>query len=183
MSATQLIAARVTRDTKLRFRALAEQQQLTESGMLKRMIELTLRSVDVAGHDPPQIGRQMSPQKRLSVRLRGEDQLLLRERAAARQMAVATYVSLLVRVHLRSISPLPKPELVALKHSVAELAAIGRNLNQIARAINQGARPAAPQREDLRAFLNVCEGLRDNMKNLIRANLRSWEIGHAEPEN
>lgn len=77
---------------------------------------------------------------RLTVRLRGDDRLLLRERAAVRSMAPATYVSVLTRVHLRSLAPLPREELLALKRTVAELGAIGRNLNQIARAANQGER-------------------------------------------
>jgi hypothetical protein len=37
MAATKLIAARVASETKARFRALAEQQQMTESGLLKRL--------------------------------------------------------------------------------------------------------------------------------------------------
>ena len=53
-------------------------------------------------------------------------------------MRSATYVSVLVRSHLRNLTPLPKEELTALKRSVAELGAIGRNLNQIARGANQG---------------------------------------------
>jgi hypothetical protein len=51
-------------------------------------------------------------------------------------MAPATYASVLTRVHLRSLAPLPREELLALKRTVAELWAIGRNLNQIARAAN-----------------------------------------------
>jgi hypothetical protein len=75
----------------------------------------------------------------LYVRLRPDDQLLLPERAAARRMAAATYVSVLVRAHLRHLAPLPHDELRALNRVVAELGAIGRNLNQIARATRQGA--------------------------------------------
>jgi hypothetical protein len=67
-----------------------------------------------------------------------------------------------------------------LKRSVAELGAIGRNLNQIARAANQGGRPLGPGREDLKAMLRVAEGLRDHIKALLRANQLSWEQGHAE---
>jgi hypothetical protein len=72
------------------------------------------------------------------IRLRSDDQLLLRERAAARGMAPATYLSVLTRSHLRSLAPLPKEELLALRRTLADLGAIGRNLNQIARAANQG---------------------------------------------
>ena len=91
--------------------------------------------------------------------------------------ASATYVSVLVRSHLRNLAPLPKEELLALKRSVAELGTIGRNLNQIARAANQGGKPAGPGREDLKAMLRVAEGLRDHVKALLRANQISLGAG------
>lgn len=177
MAATQLIAARVTLETKTRFRALAERQQLTESVLLKRMIDLMVQSVSVADSEVLRPLDHAACGGRVCIRLRSEDQLLLRERASARQMAAATYVSVLVRTHLRTLPPLPKDELIALKRSVAELGAIGRSLNQIARAANQGGRVAQPGNEDLRAMLKVCEGLRDHVKALIRANTLSWENG------
>jgi len=183
MAATQLIGARVTSETKARFRALAEQQQLTESVLLKRMIDLAVRSVSLADGEALRPIEHAACGGRVCIRLRSEDQLLLRERASARQMAAATYVSVLVRAHLRALPPLPKDELVALKRSVAELGAIGRNLNQIARAANQGGRVAAPGTEDLRAMLKVCEGLRDHVKALIRANAMSWERGSAKADH
>ena len=95
-------------------------------------------------------------------------------------MPSATYVSVLVRSHLRNLAPLPKEELLALKRSVAELGAVGRNLNQIARALNQGGKYSGPGREDLKAMLRVAEGLRDHVKALLKANQISWEQGHAE---
>jgi hypothetical protein len=95
-------------------------------------------------------------------------------------MASATYVSVLVRSHLRSLAPLPKEELITLKRAVSELAAIGRNLNQIARAANQGARVRGVGHEEFRAILKICEALRDHTKNLIKANAASWMSGHAE---
>lgn len=99
-----------------------------------------------------------------------EDRLLLHERAAARGMASATYVSVLLRAHLRSLAPSPKDELVALKHAVSELGAVGRNLNQIARAANQGARVGSLGTQDLQAILKVCVALRDRTKDLLKAN-------------
>ena len=101
-------------------------------------------------------------------------------RAAARGMPAATYVAVLVRSHLRNLAPLPKQELLALKSAVAELGAIGRNLNQIARAMNQGGRAAGPGREELRAMLQVGGALRDHVKALLAGNAKSWDQGHAE---
>jgi predicted DNA binding CopG/RHH family protein len=45
---------------------------------------------------------------RLTIRLVPEDRLLLCERAAARGMPAATYVSSLVRAHLRTLAPCPR---------------------------------------------------------------------------
>lgn len=72
---------------------------------------------------------------RLTVRLVPEDRALLHERAIARSMAAATYVSVLVRSHLRRLAPLPNRELSSLQTSVRELAAVGRNLNMMARLL------------------------------------------------
>jgi len=111
---------------------------------------------------------------RVTLLLKPEDWVLLRERAQARRMPSATYVSLLVRPHLRDVAPVPKAEYVALKQSVAELAAIGRNLNQIARAINHGERAVSPGQAEVRAMLKVAVGLRDHVRGLLTANERSW---------
>ena len=83
-------------------------------------------------------------------RVSSETKARLRERAAGRGMPPATYVSVLTRAHLRSLAPLPAEELVALKRTLGELGSIGRNLNQIARAANQGQLVTSPGRDDLR---------------------------------
>ena len=95
-------------------------------------------------------------------------------------MPAATYVSVLVRAHLRGLAPLPQEELLALKRSVAELGAIGRNLNQIARAANQGASGAALGLERVYMMLKVCEAMRHHVKALIKANTISWQVGYAQ---
>ena len=85
----------------------------------------------------------------------------------------------LTRAHLRALTPLPKEELLALKRSIGELAAIGRNINQIAKAANEGGRLPGSVREEFRAMLKICEALRDNTKALLKANETSWSTGHA----
>jgi hypothetical protein len=95
-------------------------------------------------------------------------------------MPSATYVSLLVRSHLRGVAPLPKEELLALRHSVTELKAVGRNLNQIAKALNQDPRAMVPGRQEVNAMLRVAEGLRDHVKALLKANEKGWLEGYAQ---
>ena len=167
----------VSRETKARFSAVARYQGVSDSALLKQLMELMLRSADPLSTDAS-INQGIEKRSiRVTVRLRPDDEVLLRARAADRGMAAATYLSVLARSHLRSIAPLPKEELQALKRSVSELGSIGRNLNQIARAANRGELTAVPARDELRALLRVCQGLRDHVKGLVAANLKSWERG------
>ena len=178
MNADQFIAARVSCGTKQRFRALAMQQQLSESALLKRLVDMALHSAGDIQTDALDRSPQRARGARLYVRLQPDDRLLLAERTAARHLPGATYVCILVRAHLRRLAPLPKDELLALKRSIAELAAIGRLLNQGARAANQGGGMVEPSRERVSTMLNICEGLRDHVTALISKNLLSWTEGH-----
>ena len=178
------LATWVSQETKESFAAVARHQGLSDSALLKRMIELTLRSVDATSMERVVATDDDAHRaSRLTVRLRPDDQLLLRERALARGMAPATYVSVLVRSHLRSLAPLPKAELLALRKVITELGEIGRNLNQIARAANLGSQANGLGREHVVAMIRVCTGLRDHVKALLSANLRSWGQGHADPRH
>jgi len=101
MVATEVLKVRVPPDTKQIVRTLAQQQQLTESALLMRLVETMLQTsgaVRAIRFDPLQ---PVARGARLYVRLRPEDHVLLRERAASRGMAAATYASMLLRTHLR----------------------------------------------------------------------------------
>jgi hypothetical protein len=179
MTADSFIQCRVPAATKEALRAAAERQQLSESALVKRMIEMILLAAV-----PPDVttGSAISrPTRatRLYVRLNSGDWALLRERAAARSVPSATYASNLIRAHVRGVSPLLKEELQALRRSTAALGAIGNNLNQIARMSHLNGHAIGPSREDLRAVIKVCEGLRDHVHGLMRANIISWQSGDA----
>jgi predicted DNA binding CopG/RHH family protein len=180
MASPPFVAARVTPEMKTLLQVLAEREHLTESALVRQLLEVMLRMSAKEGFPKLDTLEKVSRDARLSVRLAPEDRILLSGRATARGMPSATYASVLIRSHLRHLAPLPKEELLALKRSVAELGTIGRNLNQIARAANQGGRPDGPGREDLKAMLRVAEALRDHVKALLRANQLSWKQGHAE---
>jgi hypothetical protein len=169
----------VTAETKQQFATLAREFGLSESALLKRSITLMLRSTQPSEFAAPAESPTVPRDLRLYVRLRAEDHRMLRERAASRGMPAATYASFLLRSHLRALAPLPDRELAALTAAIAELGAIGRNLNQIARVANLTGRIEGLRREDLLALLRALEGLRDHVKGLVRSSLASWEAGHA----
>jgi hypothetical protein len=178
MSESTHLMTWVARDTKAQFAALAHRQGISESALLKRLVVASLAPTTVVKPQVPDVVESVSATGRLSIRLRSDDLMLLRERARAREMPTSTYVSLLIRSHLRALAPLPTPELLALKRSVAEIGAIGRSLNQIARAVNQGEPPIGPSRADLGALLRALDALRGRIKALINSNLESWRSGY-----
>ena len=180
MREAQFLKARVSPDVKARVQQAARQQLITESIWLRRSVDAALRSEPSDRLDIPLRSERVAFRSRVYVRLTPEDRLLLKERAAARGMATATYVSVLVRAHLRSLTPLPRDELRTLKRTVAELGAIGRNINQIAHAANSGARYEMPGRDHLIGMPKICTALRDHVKALLKANIESWESGYVE---
>ena len=150
---------------------------LSESALLKRLVEQML-SVLPKVSEPSSMPTGVR-ESRISVRLVPEDRLLLRERACARQIPDATYVSIVVRSHLRSVAPLPDREVHELRRAVNEHSVLGRNLNAIARALQQGGSAPPPGRQELQAMLKIGEALRDHVHDLLRTNAVSWESGHA----
>ena len=157
MAAEAFIQCRVSPTTKAALRVAAERQQLTESALLKRMLDLVLNSAGAPDSVAATVTDQPARQARLYVRLTASDHQLLLERATARCLAPTTYASNLLRAHLRTLTPIPEAELRAIRQSTRELAAVGRNLNQIARTTHQGDSGAGVSRNELRGLLKVCE--------------------------
>jgi hypothetical protein len=193
MNGNEVLKTRVSSEIKLQARTIADRELLSEAAWLKRLVVREIQTSHVAKGDgrgflhadgerrPVRAAREKGGVgKPLFVRLRHEDRLLLDARAAARGMRPATYSSVLLRAHLRQLTPLPKDELLALKRSIGELAAIGRNINQIAKVTNEGGRLPGSAREEFRAMLKICEALRDSTKALLKANETSWSSGYAE---
>jgi hypothetical protein len=165
-------------EVKERFGALARAQALSESGYLRQVIHSLIRTANVSSDQVLIPAASLPKDLRIAVRLRPEDHRLLRERASLRSMPVGAYVAVLVRAYLHQVVPIPTAELDALKESIAELSAIGRNLNQIAHALNRDVDSEGPSRQLLRDMLNALIEHRDRIKALIVRNRESWEMGH-----
>ena len=184
---------RVPPDLKVQANAIADRELLSEAAWLKRLVVREIQACCGPTEDGA-LARRLEGTRRsdkdrqprracgkpLFVRLRSEDRLLLDARAEARGLRPATYATVLLRAHLRELTPLPKEELLALKRCIGELAAIGRNINQIAKAANEGGKLPVTVRDEFRAMLKICEALRDSTKALLKANETSWSTGHAE---
>jgi len=183
MAADAVVRCRVSEETKSLLQNIAAREQITESALVRQVLETLART---SATQSPAINKREDTglrAERLSIRLAPDDRLLLCDRAAARGMPSATYVAVLVRSHLRRLTPLPIAELDALKRSIAQLGAVGRNLNQIARTLSAGGRSDAPGREHLELMLKVAVALRDHVRDLLKANETSWERGYGETKD
>jgi hypothetical protein len=45
-----------------------------------------------------------------------------------------------------------------------------------------GRTGGSPARAELEALMSVCEALRVHVKDLLKANLQSWAVGHADAQ-
>ncbi|MBS0377213.1 MAG: hypothetical protein JSS29_01905 [Proteobacteria bacterium] len=175
MPADAYISCRVTADVKSRLRELAVQEGLTESQLIKRLVSSGLPTTTVPPPPPAPHGAVRGTRTwRLCVRLPGADRKLLRERASGRGLSASTYAAHMIRVHLQGGNPLPKAEYLALRQAVLEMSAIGRNLNQVARVLQQEGRANVPGRAEVQTMLKIATGLKDHFRSLLAANERAW---------
>jgi hypothetical protein len=93
MIAEGFIATRATAETKERFAAIARQQGLSQSMLLEKLIAATLLAADSTSLNLDEPSKPLPASGKISVRLRPDDLLLLRDRAKARGMPSSTYVT------------------------------------------------------------------------------------------
>jgi predicted DNA binding CopG/RHH family protein len=179
--ADQRLTVRLPAADRARLKALARRHGLTESALLKRLIERAIEPVALPPALTPQ-GVQDAPRTdRLYVRLYADDRQLLAERAAARGMASATYLAVLARAHLRNLSPLPDAEMKKFSECVLVFGAILRNLRVIANhlgAIGSQEKAETPFQRNLETFLKTGKYAFTSLNNVLKENKRSWEVGH-----
>ena len=130
----QQIAAWATPERKGQFAALAASRGLSESKLLGLLIDTVLERNQLKPVDDEYQG-EAGKGDRITLRLRPGDSKCLRLRAHTRGMKYTTYAAALIRAHVRANPPMPRAELDRFERSLAEISAIGRRLNQIARSV------------------------------------------------
>lgn len=123
------------------------------------------------------VGRRETSRVRVEIRL-GESEKVAAEQQAQRDgFALNVWIASLVRSHLVGGAQFGEAELLALAQSNRELLAIGRNLNQIARALNIDANDVGVLRGDLieQIRAHVTEHTQ-TVARLIAANVERWQV-------
>ena len=115
--------------------------------------------------------------KRLSARLTASELAAVERLAAAESMKPARWLVALVRSYLTREPQLGQAELAALSQSNAALRALGRNLNQVARALNTSPQVRVLFRVELIDELDrTVKAHAETVSKLLAANIERWRI-------
>lgn len=163
---------RLTEDEKSAFSAFCRAQQTSEADMIRRMIQGV--SGAEAGRSPPAAPEPKAG--KVTVRLTAGQLRRANERARAEGYATRTgWVTALVLGALHREPVLTDAELDTLRQSNRELSALGRNLNQLAKALNIEFRASdRVKREQIEALAREVEAHSDRVAALLDRNMNRW---------
>lgn len=112
---------------------------------------------------------------KITVRLAGFLKKRVEKRAKAVGMGTGRWVGAFIQSNLMRLPVFTDRELQTVEASTRELAAIGRNINQIARALNEAHFQTERVRLDRLAELSeAIQKLRDDIRALVRASRNAW---------
>jgi predicted DNA-binding protein len=174
MPKSTTVKLRISADQKARVKSVCRQKGITESAFVRQVMEKVAkgaRDIPCASDAPTGRFRRSC---RVSVRLRPDDGLLLRERARRHKLSTSAHAARLVSDPVQAQLPLPTTELQALRTSIDEVNTLGRALNDVARALQRGERVRGPTNGDLKALFAALVRLRDRVRVLADTNRRSW---------
>jgi hypothetical protein len=144
-----------------------------ESKMLRKMV---LKVSGSAGASPPTKKREPNAGK-VTVRLADSERCKLLEKVEREGYDNPTkWVTAVVKSALHREPVLTDNEVAALRESNRELAAIGRNLNQVARALNIEFRDSDRlKQETVEKLAERIEQHKDQVAALLSRNMRRWD--------
>jgi hypothetical protein len=165
----------VDEDLKANFVSRAQARGCSESELLR---EIVLREIEGenASNSPVAPNPETADLRPMTVRLPGFFMDATQRRAKAKGMAPSRWVAALVQSNLMREPVMSEAEIAALQESSRELAAIGRNINQIARAINEAFHQT--ERIRLEKLAELAQAIQENrtaVRALVRASQNAWE--------
>jgi predicted HicB family RNase H-like nuclease len=168
-----VVKARIRPELHARMRARLLAEDISESELLKRALERELSGDSVATR--PTLAPADGPPSRLTVRMPEYVRDAAAQRAGEKGLRLSPWVCALVQSHVTALPVLVGREIDAVEASNRELAAIGRNINQIARALNEAFFQTERVRlELLRDLAEVIEQNRAAIRGLVKASRNAW---------
>jgi hypothetical protein len=171
-----VLKALVEPATKASFGQVARARGLSESELLRALVLAEIGQGVPAAPALAEPAPERTDPERLTVRLPAFLLDAVKARGAACGMAASRWIAALVQSNLRRHPVLTDDELAAVQAANRELAAVGRNLNQIARALNEAVQGSERVRLDTLAELAaVVERDRQAIRALVRASRQAWK--------
>ena len=171
--------------TKQDFKDLCVKRGLSESEQLRSLV---VAETQLASAQPSQAIAPIHPDgsnadlDRMTVRMPGFVMDGAKDRARTQGMAPSRWVAALVQSNLTAQPVMTDVEVEALLASNRELAAVGRNLSQVVRALNaSGLEVDKVHLEALTELSAAVTSNRSEIRRLVRASRQAWGMNH-EPD-
>jgi len=165
----------VDNDTKERFHEIALSQGMTEAELLRSVVLMLVDQQEVSA-DAIVLRPDNTKSSRITVGIPGFLVDAVKTRASSKGMAVSRWVAALVQSNVTGQPVMTDKELLALQASGRELAAIGRNVNQIAKALNIAFEET--DRVKLKLLSELSQVIDDNrsvIRALVRTSQNAWD--------
>ncbi len=171
--------------TKQDFKDLCVKRGLSESEQLRSLVGAATQQASAQpsqGVAPIQPDESNADLDRMTVRMPGFVIDGAKDRARTQGMAPSRWVAALVQSNLTAQPVMTDVEVEALLASNRELAAVGRNLSQVARALNaSGLEVEKVHLEALTELSAAVTSNRSEIRRLVRASRQAWGMNH-EPD-
>lgn len=168
----QRVVTRLQDDEKTAWQNFCRDRSISESDMLRMMIK------KISDGEPPEKSSTQDEKKseKITIRITGKDKFRIIKRAKKEGYPSRTsWVTSLVLAALHREPVLTQDEITALRESNRQLAAIGRNLNQLVRALNSDARATNRiTRAEIKDLADQIEEHKANVATLLNQNLNRW---------
>jgi len=165
-------------ELKQRFQKLSKSNGLSESELLRSIVIDAMRNIEFNESDKfgLNLDFEKSETERITVRMPSFLMQAAKEKGKAKGMATSRWIAALVQSNIAKNPVMADQELNNLKASIRELNAIGRNINQMARALNESRNNT--DKVNLDTLYLLGDSLKRNLsavRELVRASQQVWE--------
>ncbi|PZN85525.1 MAG: plasmid mobilization relaxosome protein MobC [Candidatus Methylumidiphilus alinenensis] len=173
-----VLITKVDEDLKQLFKQQTKNNGLSESELLRLIVIEAMGKAQFSESNKTDLtpDTEKSETERITVRMPSFLMQAAKEKGKAKGMATSRWIAALVQSNIAKNPVMADQELNNLKASIRELNAIGRNINQMARALNESRNNT--DKVNLDTLYLLGDSLKRNLsavRELVRASQQVWE--------